>query len=138
MVQLPLDVIRHIIGYCQDIDVRRSFGVYHNVQIPPVVNSCILTLREHGSVQHNSITRYSLPNLVERKDEDIMDDSIQVVMIEMPDSGYLLYEIDIYRIKPRTFRRIDIVKETEYVMPLGSLQNHYYWDVYLYSYIRRR
>ena len=141
-VLLPLDVIRNIVEYSSDIDVRRSFGVYGKLDYKPyelLLKGFIRFEREHGSTGQEDITRYSLYNIIDtpaRQRAGIMDDSIQVVVFRLPESGHLLYEIDMYKLKPRTYLAENRRKESECPMPLGPLRNEYYWEATLYNYSR--
>jgi hypothetical protein len=103
----------------------------------------IRSIREEGrSVTYgmeNTVVRYNLYNSVRlpaREKEGIQDDAIQVYITMLPYTNHLLVEIDIYKIKKRTGKKENAKKESEYIMPLGSLKRDYYWDCFLYSYTR--
>lgn len=143
-VLLPLDIIRYIIEYSNDIDVRRSFGIYGKLDpsyyaIEP--RGFVRSLIEYGKnnkAQHE-IVRYNMYNihdLPERNRYNIMYDAMQVSIRHLPNNRGMMYEIDIYKLKRRTFEKEKKVKETECNFPLGSLRNEYYWDAFLYSYTR--
>ena len=144
---IPIEIVHSIIEYCSDIDVRRSFGIYAKINVDPFRNILtpgrISSTKECGKRRQNVLTtqaaRYSIHNTVqlpERKQQNIMDDAIQVVIREIPYSKNLHYDIDIYQLRTRTRLPENREKETECKFPLGTLGNRYYWNAMLYSFVR--
>jgi len=143
-VLLPLDTIRHIIEYSNDIDVRRSFGIYGKLDpsyyaIEP--RGLIRSLIEYGKNNKAQIeiiryNMYNIHDLPQRTRYNIMYDAMQVSIRYLPNNLGMMYEIDMYKLKRRTFEIENRSRETECDFPLGSLRNEYYWDAFLYSYTR--
>jgi len=142
---IPVEIVRSIIEYCSDIDVRRSFGVYAKLNIGPFrdVVTCgrISSLREYGKHREyfliTQAARYSIHNrvkIVERKEQNIMDDAIQVFIRQLPYSQDLQYDIDIYQLLPKTGLPEYRKRETECDFPIGTLGDRYYWNAMLYSF----
>jgi hypothetical protein len=143
---IPVEIVRSIIEYCSDIDVRRSFGVYAKLNLGPfrdvVTGGRISSLREYGKHREyfliTQAARYSIHNrvqMVERKEQNIMDDAIQVVIRQLPHSGVLQYDIDIYQLLPKTGLPEYWKRETECDFPIGTLGDRYYWNAMVYSFM---
>ena len=77
MAQIPLDVIRHILVYVQelDIDIRREYGVYSKIKMEPFEKLNIGYAKyEKISEKFIRVTMFNIHALTTRKAERIADD----------------------------------------------------------------
>ena len=87
---VPYDVIREIVSFVQDIDVRRAFGVFNKLNAKEhehlnyVMRRPIQTWRPWPDWVLLPVEvhyqRYCLQNRVDVREPDIRDDTIDVVM----------------------------------------------------------
>jgi len=80
---LPLDVIRHVVGYSEDIDVRREYGIFSRINMKKYENlkaGCVkIDVKNEHLVR---ITQHNLYGAVRRKTEKIQDDYWDVQITE--------------------------------------------------------
>jgi hypothetical protein len=129
---LPMDVIKNIIEYVSDIDVRRAFNIYGRIDMS--MNSLPIGCL---NIHITEPTKYccSIPNMydfTERKVKNILDDFIEVRLVVENDDSPILYYLSVYRFKPKS------LKQDPYAFELfPSRITKFYWDYRVYSYTRQ-
>jgi len=135
MANIPEELIRYIIEYIDDIDIRREFNVYNRIDMSKYRLPIGCTF-----IHVNAPTKYyyNIPNLYdfeERKEKKVVNDFIEVRIMKDADiideSNTILYYIAIYRLKPKTLKKNQMELELFY-----SKINEYYWDYRIFSYCR--
>jgi len=104
MIILPIDVIRHVLEYIEDldIDIRREYGIYSHI------NMRQFEMLNIGYIKYEKMNRTSfritLPNLYGvawRKDMNIADDYWYVQVKEYDD--YVQYYIVKHTYRPNKY-----------------------------------
>jgi len=133
---VPLDVIREIVSYVDDIDVRRAFGVYHRITsyVDTKYDNISRVLRCKPPVDHAVYTRYYLRNLHDevgmhrlRKEQRVDDDMLDI-SVHVSDNS-VKYRFYLFRLKPKTGSK---QKEEHNLFHKGNLDN-WYWDYVYYT-----
>jgi hypothetical protein len=129
--RIPLDIIREIVSYMPDIDVRRAFGIYGKLDLTNY-SGVSKALRPSPPVDNVIYQHYSLQNAFDpptRRDQSIENDMLDIT-IKVQDDG-VHYSFYLFRLKPKTG---DKQKEQLDVFHKGTLDD-WYWD---YSYYCHR
>jgi hypothetical protein len=137
MANLPIEIIRYIFEYIDDIDIRRAFGLYGRINMSEYQLPIGCT-----KVHQNTPEKYffHIPNLhafEKRAEKRVIDDFVEVRISTVdelfpPFPTTILYYVAVYRFKPKS------MKKNKYDLELFSSNiADYYWDFRIYSYIRK-
>ena len=129
--KLPYEIIKHILEYIPNIDIRIHFGIIQKLKPPP---SCLQHVCWHrcSMIDHDYVC-YDLYNehaSINRLSELLSNDMICMSYKNGPDGFY--YRWILYRLKKK--RNLKMI-ETKTYYHTGSL-NDYYWDYLEYEYTR--
>jgi len=136
MSNLPIEILRYILEYVDDIDIRRAFGLYRRIPMSdyPLRIGCT-------KIHQNTPNKYffNIPNLYspeERKNKEVIDDFVEVRIStadspEEPSLSKILYYITVYRFKPKSLK-----KNKDELELFSSKIKDYYWEFRIHSYVR--
>lgn len=125
---IPLDVIRYIIEYIDDIDIRRSFDVYSKINIKPYrtqITGLCKKITPHSNT-HYEWTLYNLHTFDSRTINHIGDDILYVEIKILYDR--VDYEVWIYKLK---LQPVAEVTESNTFVANGDFEE-YQWKVCFY------
>ena len=140
---LPPEIIEKIISMVDDIDIRRSFGVYNKIDkskytfidyvLPIKTFNDSYYIDENG--EKNCDFTYILPNIEQRplnnfSNLEIPNDFVCVSAYECNNKIY--YEIAIWKLKKRTGLNSKVNWQMQ--LELGSMANTHYWERIHYKY----
>ena len=140
---LPPEIKEKIIGYVDNIDIRRYFRVYNKIDIsryrfmdyvlPIKILNDAYYIDDNG--EKNCDFTYILPNIVQRpldnfSNLEIPNDFVCVSVYECNNKIY--YEIAIWRLKIRT--DLNSKEDSQMQLELGSMANTHYWGGIHYKY----
>ena len=132
--RLPMELVRYIIEYVNDIDIRRNLGVYSKVNLSKFSILNNITITKHPLHFNNQETyfyrQYTLPNAYVSLDKrpTLIDDHIEMKICLY--QGKVWSNFGLYRLRPKTEDPIDCVLKRY----RGNYENHY-WDYVEYSHI---
>jgi len=132
-MSLPYEVIKYIIEYSNDIDVRRSFGIYKKIKREKY--DFINYIVREKAPNKNCFMHFNLKNrehIPGRRLKQIDNDmiSMRVVAIQTEYANFLLVDFGIYRLKKKTGAKEKEEKTRYYKADLED----YYWDYCKYKY----
>lgn len=134
-VLLPIEMIRHIVGYLADLDIRREYGVYAKVRIPDEIKKRPGLVR-HWDIRENVPGRITLIaelyNKAPRAHDPITCDAIHVT-IYLDDPELVKYEISIATLRPKSPHYTK--HDCDFIVP-APLQHRYQWLTIMYDYTR--
>jgi len=141
MLQLPIDIIKIIISYTYNIDLRRQYNIYQKIKLNNFdkINTVIRILKEYHlvySFEPNKIKynyQYHLINSEEndnRFEEHVDNDMFYVEIIV--DCETINYNIEIFKLK--------LKPHPDYTNPYdifykGNLTSQYYWETTKINYL---
>lgn len=136
MAILPIDVVKYIIEFIEDIDTRRAFRIYKPIS-PSRYALPIGCTRIHINEPNKFCCH--IPNLYEfeeREQKKVIGDFIEVRIADGEPTSEttetpLVYYIATYRFKPKALK-----KNTNSLELFFSKITEYYWDFRVYSYCR--
>lgn len=136
MSNLPDEMIRHIISYHENPDVRRSFGLYERIDLHKfsILNTIMRTLNPEFHHAHDGYLyqQYKIPNIysfTERKCKEIKNDCLDMKICDYNNKIY--YNFGIYRLKPAA---IDYSSNREFPCDNKTVDG-YQWNYLMYSFI---
>lgn len=122
---LPYDINWYIANFNDNIDIRRSFGIYKKIQKDKFkfLNKIIRTTREQYTYFNNVFkSKFYLENLFDRSEDNIENDMIETLIKIKDDKVYL--EMHIFRLVPKPHSSYNSHKDIYYK---GNLSNTHYW-----------
>ena len=140
---LPPEIKEKIIGYVDNIDIRRYFRVYNKIDIsryrfmdyvlPIKILNDAYYIDDNG--EKNCDFTYILPNIVQRPLDNFSNLEIPndfVCVSEYECNNKIYYEIAIWRLKKRT--GLNSKEDSQIQLELGSMANTHYWEGIHYKY----
>jgi len=145
MIVIPIDVIRYILQYIDDPDIRRFFGVFNKInllkykKIDFITRNNCTTLDDNRSYINNMYNLKNLYNLPRVKLLYMENDNIVTnILIK---KKFVHYDITIKRLKLITDISDDFDKYQIYLQNFKKYNDpntidllNYYWEVIHYNY----
>ena len=132
--RLPMDLVRHIIEFVNDIDIRRELGIYSKIDISKFSILDNIMLSNHPVFFNDTgnylFRRYVLKNAYVPVEERPTIDHDHIERKVCIHDGKVWSNVGIYHLKPKPEDPIDYA-----VKPYQPKYENYYWHYVQYSHI---
>ena len=135
---IPLEIFYEIIGYVDNIDIRRNFGMYTKLDLSKY--ACLEYVTRYVAPEYiiwtknSDYKKYNMRNLYDFPERytqpNINKDSLDVQIIVKPDSVKVTFGIK--RLKLKTNEKMNEIGTS--IHNKGSLDD-YFWDEIQYQYV---